>query len=77
MPITSCGILNRGDNLFVLGDGLGKVYIVNCKDGGVKAELLITIQAHQQCLNAMACHPTKSVFATVGEDSMVAVWGLS
>lgn len=76
MPITSCGILNRGDNLFVLGDGLGKVYIVNCKDG-VKAELLITIQAHQQCLNAMACHPTKSVFATVGEDSMVAVWGLS
>ena len=76
MPITSCGILNRGDNLFVLGDGLGKVYIVNCKDGG-KAELLITIQAHQQCLNALACHPTKSVFATVGEDSMVAVWGLS
>ena len=72
VPITSVGVLYRGANLFVAGDANGLVSIIEC--ASEKPRVLCTIQAHQQALTALVCHPTKSVFATVGEDSMVTVW---
>ncbi len=72
MPITSVGVLYRGSNLFIVGDGNGLVSVVDC--AGDKPTLLMTVQAHQQALTALVCHPAKSVFATVGEDSMLTMW---
>ena len=72
VPITSVGVLYRGANLFVAGDANGLVSVIECSSE--KPRVLCTIQAHQQALTALICHPTKSVFATAGEDSMVTVW---
>lgn len=72
VPITSVGVLYRGANLFVAGDANGLVSVIEA--ALEKPRVLCTIQAHQQALTGLICHPTKSVFATGGEDSMVTVW---
>jgi WD40 repeat protein len=32
------------------------------------------LAAHSRQVNALACHPTKSIFVTVGDDTFLNVW---
>ena len=68
----SLGTLNRGDNLYVAGFANGLVKIISTQ-GFVICEL----GAHSRLLNALVCHPSKSVFATCSDDTFMNVYEVS
>jgi len=63
--------LNRGDNLFAVGYANGSVRLIS-----PSGSILCQLSAHSRSLNALACHPTKSVFATCSDDSFVHIFEL-
>ncbi len=69
VPVTSLGCLLRGENLFIAGFASGTVKIIS--PTGVA---ILEMGAHSRCLNALACNPSKAVFATVGDDTFLNVW---
>ena len=56
----------RGDNLFVVGFANGQVKLIK-PNGSVVCDL----SAHSRGLNALVCHPSKSVFATCSDDTFM------
>lgn len=52
-------------------NGLIKIY--RCDNGVQVCELA----AHSRTITGLICHPTKSVFATTGDDTMMNVWELT
>lgn len=44
---------------------------------GSLSELAIELSAHSRCINALALHPEKNMFASCGEDHMLYVWELT
>lgn len=62
-------MLNRGDNLFVAGFVNGLVKLIT--PAGV---VICEMSVHSRCLNALTCHPTKSIFATSSDDTFVHVF---
>jgi len=66
VPVTSMGTLNRGINLCIASFANGLIWICSF-DGSLVAE----ITAHSRCINAIACHPTRSVFASVSDDTFM------
>jgi len=58
--------------MFVAGFSNGLVKLI-AKNG----ELLSDISAHSRTITAMACHPSKSVFATCGDDTFLNIWEVS
>ena len=64
VPITSLDILNRGENLFVAAYANGQVKLYNAV-----GDLIIELSAHSRAVNALKCHPTKSLFVTVSDDT--------
>jgi WD40 repeat protein len=69
IPCTALQILNRGDNLYVAGFLNGLVKLIS-PNGSLVCEL----SAHSRCINAITCHPTKSLFATCSDDTFVHVF---
>lgn len=57
IPLTSLGTLFRGDNLLVATYSNGTVKIFTF-DG----EIICEIGGHSRNINAVACHPSKSIF---------------
>mmetsp|Transcript_17454 Transcript_17454/g.29373 ORF Transcript_17454/g.29373 Transcript_17454/m.29373 type:complete len:213 (-) Transcript_17454:58-696(-) len=57
-------------NYFVVGLQNGLVKIFESASG----DHLVDIQAHSRSINAIAAHPSKLSFATVGDDTFVNVW---
>lgn len=57
IPLTSLGTLFRGDNLLVAAYSNGTVKIFT-----FKGDILCEIGAHSRNINAVACHPEKSIF---------------
>ena len=66
------GTLFRGDNLYVVGFGNGAVKIIS-PVGQVVCEL----SAHSRIITSLACHPSKSVFATCSDDTFMHVFEVS
>lgn len=66
------GTLFRGasGNLFVVGysNGMVKLYTSD------EPRLVASVQAHSRQVSAIACHPSKQLFATVGDDTFMNVW---
>ena len=73
IPCMSLGLLFRGENLYVAGFANGHVILISPDQGFVVAE----ISAHSRQLNALACHPIKSVFATCSDDTFVNIFEVS
>ena len=73
VPATTASVINRGENLFAIGFANGAVKLYNCESGTIICEL----QAHSRQINGLVCHPTKSVFATCGDDTFLNVWEVS
>ncbi len=69
IPVTSLSLLNRGDNLYVAGFANGQVQLIS-----TEGYIACNLSAHSRCLNAIACHPSKSVFATCSDDTFVHVF---
>lgn len=69
IPLTSLGTLFRGDNLLVAAYSNGTVKIFT-----FKGDILCEIGAHSRNINAVACHPEKSIFWTVGDDTFLNVF---
>ena len=61
----------RGDHV-VAAETSGRVSFISLTTQKVYCEL----QAHSRYLSALDMHPTQDVFATVAEDSTLAVWEL-
>lgn len=72
IPLTSLGTLFRGDNLLVSAFSNGTVKIFT-----YKGDLLCELGAHSRNINAVACHPNKSIFWTVGDDTFLNVFEVS
>ena len=78
-PCTSVALL---DDLIVAGYASGHVRIFRQGGGGGggkplnRATLEVEFAAHARCLMALALHPSKPTFATVGEDCVLNVWSL-
>ena len=73
--VISLGVLNRGSvltNVVVAGYQNGAVKLFS-----VEGKPILEIQAHYRCLNALACHPSKSVFCSVGDDTFMNLFELS
>lgn len=66
IPVTSLGVLFRGDNLLVSGHANGTIMIHN-----FEGEKVIEIGGHVRSVNAVACHPCKSIFCSVGDDTIM------
>lgn len=69
IPVTALSLLNRGDNLYAAGFANGLVKLIT-PQGAVVCEMSV----HSRCLNALTCHPTKSIFATCSDDTFVHVF---
>lgn len=69
IPLTSLGTLFRGENLLVAAYSNGTVKIFTF-DGNI----LVEMSAHSRNINAIACHPNKSIFWTVGDDCFLNVF---
>ena len=71
MPATIVGCLKRlNSNIFVVAFLNGAVKLFNSETGTLIGE----VGAHSRQINALVCHPTKSVFATCGDDTFLNVW---
>jgi len=70
VPILTADILKCGNNLFVVGFASGMVNLYSAATGSKVIEL----SAHSRQVNALCCHPTKSIFATVGDDTFLNMW---
>ena len=70
MPALSVDLLVRGQNLYVVGFASGIVKLYGSQSGVKVCELA----AHSRQINALACHPAKSIFVTVGDDTFLNVW---
>ena len=46
------------------------IRMYRCDNG----ELICELQAHSRQINGLVCHPSRSVFATAGEDTFMNVW---
>ncbi|CDW78897.1 wd repeat-containing protein 54-like [Stylonychia lemnae] len=69
IPVHSISTLNRGDNVFVVGYANGSVRLIS-----PSGQLLCNLSAHSRSLNALTCHPTKSVFATCSDDTFTHIF---
>ena len=69
IPCTSLGTLFRGENLLVacFSNGAVKIFTFN-------GEIVCEIGAHSRNINAVACHPSRSLFWTVGDDCFLNVF---
>ena len=59
--------------MFAVGFASGRVKLFVCESG----RLVCEIGAHSRQVNALVSHPTRSVFATAGDDTFVNVWEVS
>ena len=66
-----CAVAARGDHV-VAAETSGRVSFISLTTQKVYCEM----QAHSRYLSALDMHPTQDVFATVAEDSTLAVWEL-
>lgn len=66
------GTLFRGENLYVAGFANGAVKIISTQ-GAVICEL----SAHSRTINSLACHPSKSIFATCSDDTFMHLFEVS
>jgi WD40 repeat protein len=73
VPITTLGCLFRGNNLVCAGFQNGHVKLLNFENGDMIAE----ISSHSRMVNAVACHPSRAVFATCGDDTFMNVYEVS
>ena len=55
---------------FIAGHSNGLIKIFNCNTGAH----LVDIQAHSRTVNAIVCHPSKPIFASVSDDTFVNLW---
>lgn len=67
--MVSIATLNRGENLYIAGLANGSVKILS-----TAGQLLAEISSHSRIINALTCHPTRSVFATASDDTFVHVY---
>lgn len=65
----SCVKTDNG-NYFAAGLSNGLVKLFNCKSGAH----LVDIQAHSRAVNAVVAHPSKPIFVTVSDDTLVNLW---
>jgi len=72
VPATSLGTLFRGENFYIAGFANGLVSIITSS-----GELVCELSAHSRSINALACHPSKSVFATCSDDTFMHVYEVS
>ena len=69
IPLTSLGTLFRGENLLVSWFSNGTVKLHT-----FEGDPVCEIGAHSRNINAVCCHPSKSIFWTVGDDWFLNVW---
>jgi len=72
-PITCLGVMGQGLPMFVVGYASGAVKLFMCETG----QLVCEIGAHSRQVNALCCHPNRTVFATAGDDTFVNLWEVS
>ena len=70
IPVTSIDLLNRGENLYVVGFANGEIRIISPKGG----QIVIELGSHSRGINAVTCHPTKSILATCSDDSFMNIF---
>lgn len=75
VPVTSIGLLQRSglSSIFIAGFANGSVKLIHAENGTLLADL----SCHSRSLNALACHPTKPIFATCSDDTFLHVFSVS
>ena len=69
-PITCADVLTQGIPMFVVGYASGTVKLFMSDSGSRVCE----IGAHSRQVNALCCHPSRTVFVTAGDDTFVNLW---
>ena len=69
IPVTSIEVLNKSENLYVVGFANGEVRIIS-----PKGLIIIELSAHSRGINALTCHPTKPLFATCSDDTFMNIF---
>ena len=74
IPVTSLEILNvpSGENLYTVGFANGSIKLIN-----PKGQLIATVNAHSRGVNALTCHPVKSIFASCSDDTFMNIFKLN
>lgn len=72
IPLLSLCTLFRGDNLYIAGYQNGMIKLITTT--GV---IICEMTAHSRMINAISCHPSKSVFATCSDDTFLNVFEVS
>jgi WD40 repeat protein len=69
IPVTSLDVLNRSENLYIVGFANGEVKIIS-----PKGQVLVEMSAHSRGINALTCHPSKPLFATCSDDTFLNIF---
>lgn len=69
-PSTCADVISIGLPMFAVGYASGRVELYICETGRRVCE----IGAHSRQVNALCAHPTRTVFATAGDDTFVNLW---
>ena len=72
MPLQCLSTLFRGENLYIAAYQNGLIKLLS-PQGTVICELT----SHSRMINALVCHPSKSVFATCSDDTFVNIFEVS
>ena len=60
-------------SMFVVGYASGAIKLFL----GSTGQLICEMGAHSRQVNALSCHPTRSVFVSAGDDTFVNLWEVS
>ena len=72
-PITCADVMNLGVPMFIVGYASGTAKLFLCETG----QLVCEIGAHSRQINALCAHPSRTVFATAGDDTFVNLWEIT
>ena len=72
-PITCADVMSVGLSMFVVGYASGAIKLFL----GSTGQLICEMGAHSRQVNALSCHPTRSVFVSAGDDTFVNLWEVS
>ena len=72
-PITCADVMSVGLSMFVVGYASGTIKLFLGETG----QLICEMGAHSRQVNALCCHPTRTVFVSAGDDTFVNLWEIS